>query len=219
MSHRLEVSNLRVAYGGRGVLDVSELTAQRGDLVVVLGGAGSGKTTLAAALAGSVASRGKVSLDGRPLDGSPSQRRRRGLAVALREGGRLSGCSVAEALHLAARGSRRDAQALERFRQLGTRRTLLAQLLSGGEQQLLRVAAAWCAAPLVLVLDSPTVGLAADAAENVVALAREESARGTAVLWLEQDARAAPSPPSLALAAGKLSAIRPVAGEKAAAAE
>jgi branched-chain amino acid transport system ATP-binding protein len=208
MSERLRVTKLQVAYGSRTVLDIDELQAAAGELVVALGGAGSGKSTLSAALAGALPSRGEVTIDSKPLSGTPSERRRQGIAVALRDGSRISGCTVAEALRIAARGSNRDTLALARFNQLATRRTVLAQLLSGGEQQLLRVAAAWCAAPLVLVLDSPTVGLAADAADGVAALARAEAERGATVIWLEQDARAAPAPPSLALEHGRIKKLR-----------
>jgi len=206
MNPRLQVTGLRVAYGGRSALDVERLTAEHGELLVVLGGAGSGKSSLAAALAGAIPSRGEVRIDGRVLAGPPSRRRRQGLAAALREGGRLSGCSVLEALQLAAGQTHRHREALERFPQLATRRGILAQLLSGGEQQLLRIATAWCAAPRVLVLDAPTVGLAKDAADNVTALAREEVERGAAVLWLEQDLRAAPAPPQLTMQGGRMAA-------------
>jgi len=204
VSLRLRVEQLRVTYGSRTVVDVDELEAEAGRLAVVVGDAGSGKSTLAAALAGAVSSRGRVAVDGRAVWGPPSQRRRLGLAAALRDGSRVSGCTVAEALRLAAGGTHRDRGALERFPQLAGRRDVMAQLLSGGEQQLLRVAGAWCAAPLVLILDSPTVGLAPDAADAVTRLAREEAERGAAVVWLEQDRRAGPEPPRLHLAHGRI---------------
>jgi branched-chain amino acid transport system ATP-binding protein len=207
MADRLQVSQLRVTYGNRIVIDVAELSVAEGELLVVVGGAGSGKSTLGAALAGGVPSRGELRIDGRLLDGTPSQRRRQGLAAALRDAGRISGCTVVEVLRLASQGSDRSAKALERFWQLGARERVPAQHLSGGEQQLLRVAAAWCASPLVLVLDSPTVGLASDAAATVGALAREEAERGAAVVWLEQDPRAAPAAPKLQIAGGKVSPI------------
>jgi alpha-D-ribose 1-methylphosphonate 5-triphosphate synthase subunit PhnL len=59
----------------------------------------------------------------------------------------------------------------------------------------------------VLVLDSPTVGLAADAAAAVADLAHEEAARGVLVLWLEQDRRAGPAAPLWRLVSGSLSAL------------
>jgi len=205
VTERLRAAGLRVVIGGRVVIDVADLRAEAGELVVVLGGAGSGKTTLARALAGSVPAVGAVWVDGVVVVGPPSRRRRHGIAAAIRDGTRVVGCSVIEALRLAARGSGRVEETLRRFPQLDARRDVAAHALSGGEQQLLQVAAAWSSAPKVLVLDSPTVGLAADAAASVVACARDEAARGSAVIWLEQDRRAAPAEHRATLSSGSLS--------------
>ena len=169
------------------------------------GDAGSGKSLLAAALCGDVVAAGQIQVDGRAITGPPSRRHRAGLTASVRDGERIRGCTVEEALRLAARGAGRAGQALERFGPLGTRADVPAELLSGGEQQLLQVACAWRAAPRVLVLDSPTVGLAADAAATVSELAIEEAAAGASVLWLEQDPRAAPAEPLAVLVIGRLS--------------
>lgn len=206
---RLALSGLRVRRGGVLVVDVERLDAAAGELVVIAGDAGSGKTALAAALAGAIDCDGEVRLDGVLLSGPPSRRRRGGLAAAVRDGDRVTGCTVAEALRLAAAGTRRAAEALGRFPQLGERSEVMAQLLSGGEQQLLQVACAWAVAPAVLVLDSPTVGLANDAAAAVAALARGEAERGATVLWLEADRRATPTAPRHVLVRGRLA---PAAG-------
>jgi branched-chain amino acid transport system ATP-binding protein len=209
MSERLRVTRLRVIFGSRTVVDVEELAVAEAELMVVVGGAAAGKSSFGAALAGAASYRGEVRVAGDQLSGSPSQRRRQGLAAALRDSGRISGCTVYEALELAAQGGDRQAEALARFPQLATRRSVPAQLLSGGEQQLLRVAAAWCATAPVLILDSPTVGLARDAAGAVATLAREEAERGAAVVWLEQDLRAAPATPRYQLVRGRLRAFTP----------
>ena len=204
MTDRLEIKQLTARIGGRTALSIDALTAPAGEVLVILGDAGSGKTVLAAAMAGSIVADGSVLVDGVTISGTPSQRRRRGLSVAVRDGERLAGCTVVEALRLSARRPERVRAALERFPQLATRRSVLAQLLSGGEQQLLRVACAWTAAPRVLVLDSPTVGLAADAQAAVTVLATAEAAAGATVVWLEQDRRAAPAPPRMNLVRGRV---------------
>ena len=206
MSAGLRVRGLRVTVQGRRVLEIDALDVAGGSLAVVAGGAGSGKTMLAAALAGAVEAEGEVLLGGRRLTGPPSERRRGGLAAAVRDGTRLAGCTVEEALALA--GPRRRAvEALERFPALAGRRRVAAQLLSGGEQQMLQLACAWCAGGAALVLDTPTVGLAADVAATVSAMALEEVRRGCAVLWLEQDLRAAPRPATHVLSGGTLGAV------------
>ncbi len=203
MTERLRVDSLRVRRGGQTVLDIAALHVAAGELVVIAGDAGTGKTTFAAALCGSIDAAGLVAIDGKPLAGPPSRRRRAGLACAFRDGERIAGCTVAEALHLGA-ATGRAGEALARFPQLGTRRHVAAHLLSGGEQQLLQVACAWAARPRVLVLDSPTVGLAADAASTLTELAREEMQRGATVLWFEADRRAAPNLPRYRLVRGSL---------------
>jgi branched-chain amino acid transport system ATP-binding protein len=203
---RLEVAGLKAVIAGRTVLDGIGFSAEPGELLVVVGGAGSGKSALAAALAGSLAAEGRILVDGVALQGSPSRHRRQGLSAAVRDGERLTGCTVQEALRLATSHRSRVDAALERFPQLATRRGLLVQLLSGGEQQLLRIACAWCAEPRVLVLDSPTAGLAGDAVAAVKALAAAEANRGCTVLWLDQDERHLPSPPRLRLVRGRVAA-------------
>ncbi|MBV8445053.1 MAG: ATP-binding cassette domain-containing protein [Candidatus Dormibacteraeota bacterium] len=199
----LSLRRLVVRRFGRTVLDIAELDIAEGGLAVLTGGSASGKTTLAAALAGSLACEGQVRVAGRPLDGPPSHRRRR-LTAAVRDGERVTGCTVEEALRLAAGGTARLQVAFDALPQIGSRRRLDCGLLSGGEQQLLQVAAAWATAPEVLVLDSPTVGLAADAASTVTELARQHAADGGTVLWLEQDGRVAPAAPLASLVRGRL---------------
>jgi branched-chain amino acid transport system ATP-binding protein len=200
----LSVRRLSVVLGADAVLDVGALDIATGELAVVAGDAGSGKTVLAAALAGALEASGEVRLDGARLSGAPSRRRRAGLAASVRDGSRITGCTVEEALALSAGGTLRRDAALERFPALRQRRRLPAQLLSGGEQQMLQIACAWCAGARALVLDSPTVGLAAEVAATVAALAREEAERGCAVLWLEQDLRAAPAPAAYRLVRGRV---------------
>jgi len=204
---RLEIYHLRVRVDGRQLLEIDELSLEAGILAVLAGDAGSGKTLLAAALCGDRDAEGTVRVDGRTLTGPPSRRVRAGLAASVRDGGRITGCTVRGALRLATHDGARVGRALDRIPQLGTRADVAAELLSGGEQQLLQVACAWCTSPRVLVLDSPTVGLAPDAAEVVAELAIEEAARGTSVLWLEQDRRAAPAEPLAVLVSGTLSGV------------
>ena len=221
MSALLEVEALRVRIDGRDLLDIDEMRVDSGELFVIVGKAGSGKSLFAAALCGDVGSSGKVRVEGQVLEGPPSRRARLGLSASVRDGQRVTGCTVVEALQLAAGGGPRADQALQVIPQLASRSDLAAELLSGGEQQLLQVACAWCAAPRVLVLDSPTVGLAADAEEVVRSLAVREASAGVSVIWLEQDQRAAPGAQTSVLINGKLSKeqLEPSSGSQGSAAE
>jgi branched-chain amino acid transport system ATP-binding protein len=200
---------VRVELDGRLLLDLAALHAPPATCTVVVGPGDSGKTLLAAALAGAVpGARGDVRLDGRAVTGPPSARRRAGLVAVPHQPVRVFGVTVAEALALAAarRRVRRVSDALDRFSLLARRRSLPSERLSGGEHQLLRIACAWVATPRALVLDSPTTGLAAEMVESVVSLAREEAARGVAVLWLDQAAAPLPAAAALHLVGGRISA-------------
>jgi branched-chain amino acid transport system ATP-binding protein len=201
---------MRVERDGRLLLDVASLHAPPGVCTVLVGPADAGKTLLAASAGGSVpGARGAVRLNGRVLGGPPSARQRAGLAAVPNQPLRVRGVTVAEALSLARAsrrgGGRRVSDALDRFSLLARRRSLHCERLSGGEHQLLRIACSWVCAPLALVLDSPTTGLAAAMVDSVVALAREEAAHGVAVLWLDQPAAPAPAPPALRIDAGRVS--------------
>ena len=137
------------------------------------------------------------------LRGSPSARVAAGLVATLGDGGRIAGCTVAEALRIAGRD--RAGEVVSRFPELADRLRAHADTLSGGEQQILQVACAWCLAPKALVLDAPTLGLAESAGARVRELARDAAAAGTAVLWLDTEAAAAPFGVVRRLAGGRLS--------------
>ncbi len=206
MSAALQVTGLEVERDAGLLLRIDDLVVDDGAVVVVTGPADSGKTLFAAVLSGRAeASAGTMTVGGRRLTGTPAARRRLGLAATVADGNRIGGCTVVEALRLA--GAGRAAAALERFPLLAARRDLRAELLSGGEHHVLQVACAWCAAPRVLVLDSPTTGLAADAAGAVRTLAIDAAAGGAAVLWLDQTQAAAPVAARWQLRGGVLSPV------------
>jgi branched-chain amino acid transport system ATP-binding protein len=209
MTADLQVRGLRVERDGRVLLDVPGLVAAAGACTVVVGPGDAGKTLLASALAGAVASAGEVRAGGRVIAGPPSSRLRAGLGVVPNLPLRLRGVSVDEALELAgaSRPSRRQvSDVCDRFPLLAARRSLRCERLSGGEHQALRIACAWIAHPDALVLDSPTTGLAASVVDAVVALSRDEATRGAAVLWLDQPAAPLPAAASLRIEDGRVSA-------------
>jgi branched-chain amino acid transport system ATP-binding protein len=205
----LLVRGLRVERDGRTLLDVGSLEAPAGVCTVVVGAGDSGKTLLTSALSGAVAAAGEVRIGPRVLAGSPSARIRAGLSAVPNAPLRIRGVTVAEALTLAAaahRKGRRVSDAFDRFPLLAARRRVRTERLSGGEHQALRIACAWIATPAALILDSPTTGLAASVVEAVIQLARDEAARGSAVLWLDQPAAPLPAPAGLHIEGGRISA-------------
>ena len=202
----LHARDLRVERDGRVLLDISALDVPASSCTVIEGGGDAGKTLLAATLSGAIPdAAGEVRIDGRRCSGPPSARLRRGLAVVPNDALRIRGVTVTEALTLARRGTRRVSDAFDRFPLLAARRTLRTERLSGGEYQALRIACAYLIMPSALVLDSPTTGLAASLVDAVLALARDEAARGASVLWLDQPGAPVPNPATLRLDAGSLS--------------
>jgi branched-chain amino acid transport system ATP-binding protein len=205
MSDGLRLRTLRLERDGRLLLEVDALHVPAGECTVVVGEGDSGKTLLAACIAGAVDRvRGEVRVDGRAIAGPPSSRLRAGLAAVANTPLRLRGISVAEALSLAARDGARVSDVLDRFPLLAARRGLSTDRLSGGEHQALRLACAYVARPDALVLDSPTTGLAAEVVNAVLGLAGDEAARGAAVLWLDQPGAPLPAAPSLTIARGRI---------------
>jgi branched-chain amino acid transport system ATP-binding protein len=193
----LRIANLHAGYGRIEVCRDVALTLGDGEFLAVLGANGAGKSTLLGAIAGSVAGRGTIELNGIRLDGmNPRQRARRGLAL-VPEGRRnlFSPLTVHENLQLglrllpAAQRPRMLDELLALFPILGTRRTQLAGLLSGGEQQMLALAVALARRPSVLLLDEPSQGLAPLVLQNLAQRIRGLRSLGVSVLLAEQNHR------------------------------
>jgi branched-chain amino acid transport system ATP-binding protein len=197
----LEVGDLTVAYGGVIALEGVSIGIPDGSITAVLGANGAGKTTLVRTISGLVrARRGSIRLDARDLTRTaPEEIARLGVAHVPEGRGVIGELTVDENLRLGGlwRRDRQDqrravAEAYELFPALAQRRSLAAFNLSGGERQMLSVARALVARPRVLLLDEPSLGLAAQVLSQIMArlsaLVRE---RGLTILLIEQNARSA----------------------------
>jgi branched-chain amino acid transport system ATP-binding protein len=193
----LEVSGLSVFYGPvRGVSDVS-LRVGRGEVVALLGANGAGKSTVLKAISGLVKPRsGELRFQGRDLRALKAPERVRLGLVQVPEGRRIfPALTVRENLELAAFSSRRRragraarlGAVVERFPLLAPHLPKLAGMLSGGEQQVLAIARAMMAEPVLLMVDEPSLGLAPQMVESVYDLLVEIAGAGTAVLLVEQN--------------------------------
>jgi branched-chain amino acid transport system ATP-binding protein len=195
----LEVESLVVRMGQQTILSGVSLVVPEGGVVSVLGSNGVGKTTLMRAISGIYrAASGSVRFLGEDIVHWPPHRIvAAGLAQAPEGRQIFSSMTVEENLRLGA-GPRSGAAAagdLARvfglFPVLQDRLAQKAGSLSGGEQQMLCVARALMARPRLLLMDEPSLGLAPKLVRQIFDLIAAIRAAGTAILLVEQNARAA----------------------------
>jgi branched-chain amino acid transport system ATP-binding protein len=196
----LEVDNLEAGYGPIRALDRVSLTVGDGELVAIIGANGAGKTTLLMTISGVVPARGgEVRLSGKRITGlEPHEIVRLGVGHAP-EGRRIfPRLTVRENLELggfaqedAARVRRDIDEACGLFPVLAERMGQLGGTLSGGEQQMLALARALVGRPRLLLLDEPSLGLAPLIVARIFEVIAGLTARGIAVMLVEQNARAA----------------------------
>ncbi|MEI8303829.1 MAG: urea ABC transporter ATP-binding subunit UrtE [Burkholderiales bacterium] len=188
----LEVNGLSQAYGGSRILREVSFTAERGEVVVLLGRNGVGKSTLLRTLMGlHPVLGGTVSLGGQPLDGlSPNRRAMAGIGYVPQGREIFPRLTVEENLRVGfatGRLSQIEAEIYELFPVLAEMRRRRGGDLSGGQQQQLAIARALCTQPSVLLLDEPTEGIQPsvikDIGRVIRRLARE---RQLCVLLVEQ---------------------------------
>jgi branched-chain amino acid transport system ATP-binding protein len=196
----LATQDIVAGYGGAPVLHGVSVLAAAGTITTVLGANGAGKTTLLRTIGGIVRpSSGRILVGEVDLSGRhPEEVARAGVAHVPEGQGVITELTVEENLRLGglleARGKRTAAlaDAYQRFPMLADRRRRTAGTLSGGERQILVIARALMAAPRVLLLDEPSLGLAPRIVAQVMELigALRDDA-GLTVLLVEQNARSA----------------------------
>ncbi|MBZ6088165.1 ABC transporter ATP-binding protein [Streptomyces olivaceus] len=201
----LHVEKLDVTYGrALSALRSVSLDVPHGAVVALLGANGAGKTTLLRAVSGTLRlHRGAITAGGvrygdTVLDGRDPVTAGRAGVVQVPEGRRVfAGLTVDENLRAGGLGLNRRAPAQVReardrvlalFPRLAERTRQAAGLLSGGEQQMLAIGRALMAAPRLLLLDEPSLGLAPMMVDRIAEVVREINAGGTAVLLVEQNA-------------------------------
>ncbi|GMA32210.1 ABC transporter ATP-binding protein [Litorihabitans aurantiacus] len=175
------------SFGTREVLTDLSFDVQRGRLTGFVGGNGAGKTTTMRILLGVLrASRGEVTLDGRPIDGAALRTfgympEERGLYPKMEIGEQLTYLARLHGIDKSG-AKRRAGDLLERLG-LGPRAKDKLESLSLGNQQRVQVAAALVHDPDVLIMDEPFSGLDPLAVDEVVTVIGEHAARGIPVLF------------------------------------
>ncbi|MDB5727563.1 MAG: transporter ATP-binding protein [Noviherbaspirillum sp.] len=195
------MDSVDVHYGAVQALFGVSLEVQPGEVVAVLGGNASGKsTTLKSALGLVVPTSGRIVFDGQEIQGkAPADIIARGFA-SVPEGRRVfPEMSVYENLLMGAYPRRAQKEAIARdleavfgaFPRLAERRQQAAGTLSGGEQQMLALGRAWLRRPRLVCIDEPSMGLSPRLVDAVYEVLFRWKAEGQTILLVEQNARIA----------------------------
>jgi branched-chain amino acid transport system ATP-binding protein len=187
----LSIRDLTVRRSGSMVVRGVSLEVPRGSLVALLGANGAGKSSVLDAISGVIPSRGEIDMGARRLQGTRSSTRaRRGLAY-IEQGRTVFGDMSVEQNLLVVSPRKGLQRAWEVFPELQSIRSRRAELLSGGQQQMLMIARAVLASPRYLLVDELSLGLAPSIIRRLLPVIREQVAAGAGVLLVEQFAQAA----------------------------
>jgi branched-chain amino acid transport system ATP-binding protein len=196
----LEVTGLRVAYGGIQAVRGITFHVNDGEMVALIGANGAGKTSTLKALARLLgAAGGSVRYAGREISTlQPHQLVSAGIALVPEGRGVFPRMSIVDNLLMGAY-SRNDKAAIAAdqehvfslFPRLKERAQQLAGTLSGGEQQMLAIGRALMSRPKLLLLDEPSMGLAPLMVQKIFEVIRTVAAEGMTVLLVEQNAKLA----------------------------
>jgi branched-chain amino acid transport system ATP-binding protein len=191
----LRLESIDTFYGPIHILQGLSLEVKRGELVCLLGGNASGKSTTLKTVLGIVQPRnGTVRFEGEDVTSrSTSYRIAKGIAIVPENRRLFAPMTVRENLEMGAylhgAGRKEDFERVyELFPLLYERRSQLAGTMSGGEQQMVAMGRALMSRPKLLLMDEPSMGLAPILVERNFEIIKEVHESGVAVLVVEQNA-------------------------------
>jgi len=197
----LQLNHVDVCYGSFKALTDISMTVDAGELVVLLGANGAGKSSLFNAISGLVKpTAGEIQFEDKQLNGMKASAVVASGVVQCAEGRKLfPQMSVMQNLMMGAYVHRRDRQGnrkrlndvLELFPILADKADEPAGSLSGGQQQMVAIGRAMMSRPRLLMLDEPSLGMAPLVVKQVFETVKQINSLGTTVLLAEQNAFAA----------------------------
>ena len=196
----LEVKDLEVYYGVIQALKGISFEVNEGEIVTLIGANGAGKTTTMQSIMGLIHPRsGKITYEGQVINGIPTHKIVHLGMTQVPEGRRIfSELTVYENLVMGAyiekdkSKVKRDLEEIYTlFPRLGERKTQMAGMLSGGEQQMLAMGRALMSHPKLLMLDEPSMGLAPILVQQIFDMIKHLHSIGTTILLVEQNAEMA----------------------------
>jgi branched-chain amino acid transport system ATP-binding protein len=196
----LKIENLAIYYDKAIAVEDVSLNLDEGEIVSIVGANGAGKTTVIRAISGlKKPTSGEIWFQGKRIDGMPAYDIvKRGISQI--PAGRqifptmsvLDNLKVGSYLRKDQDGIKNDLEGVyQHFPILKERHAQMGGQLSGGQQQMLAVARALMAAPKLLLMDEPSMGLSPILVAEVGKIIRDINQRGISILLVEQNARMA----------------------------
>lgn len=195
----LEIRNLGVRYGHHLAIESVSAKVEKGEICVILGANGAGKSSLLKAIAGMVKSEQgtEIVMNGKTITGMKAHRIvEEGIALVPEGRGIFGDLTVGENLQLGAfarRARNQEAATLKRiyelFPRLAERKAQVVRTMSGGEQQMVAIGRALMSKPEILMLDEPSLGLSPLLTKDLFKSLRVIAATGVGILLVEQNAK------------------------------